>query len=396
MKRLDTRLYWIWMQQALGAGNPKTNALLRGLKQAQAVYEAGDQALYPFGLNEGEYKRLRDKSLDAARTAAERATEDGGWILTPEDKLFPSLLRTIPGVPLVLYGRGEMPNLDLLPSIAVVGTRETSGYGRRATALLAGGLALGGMVIISGGARGVDAIAHEAALAAGGMTVAVQACGLDIGYPKSNEELRRRIARSGAVISEFPPGTQALKHHFPMRNRLISGISLGTCVTEAPEKSGALITARHAFEQGRDVYAVAGDMLTGRSGGTDSLIRQGARLVTGAEEILLEYEARFPDILNPKAAAHARGDPRFRLYEMPQEKEILPSIQVAQPPVAVCPDGVSDGARTVFAALTDTSQTLGQIIAQTNLTAPQVLTALTELEMLESVKCFPGQLYALR
>lgn len=395
MKRLDIRLYWIWMQQALGAGNPKVNALLRGLKEAQAVYEAGDQALEPFGLNEGERRRLSDKSLEAAQLIVERTAKGGGWMLTPEDKLFPSLLRSIPGVPLVLYGRGEMPNFDLLPSIAVVGTRETSGYGRRATALLAGGLALGGMVVVSGGARGVDAVAHEAALSAGGVTVAVQACGLDIGYPKSNEELRQRIARSGAVISEFPPGTQALKHHFPMRNRLISGLALGTCVTEAPERSGALITARHAFEQGRDVYAVAGDMLTGRSGGTDKLIRQGARLVTGAEEILSEYEARFPDILNPKAAAHVRGDPRFRLYDTREEAPIPATAEPVSSP-AVCPAGVSDGAKTVYASVTDKPQTMGQIIAQTGLSAPQVMTALTELEMQECVQCLPGQLYVLR
>lgn len=387
------------MQQALGAGNHKVNALLRGLGQAQSVYEADEQTLVPFGLTNAEFAKLRNKSLDEARQIARQALADGCWMLTPDDRLYPSLLRAIPSVPLVLYGFGEMPDLEILPSIAVVGTRETTGYGRRATALIAGGLALGGMVVISGGARGVDTIAHQAALAAGGITIAVQACGLNIDYPKSNEELRRRIALSGAVLTEYPPGTQALKHHFPIRNRIISGLALGTCVTEAPERSGALITARHAFEQGRDVYAVAGDMLTGRSGGTDEMIRQGARLVTGAEEILLEYEQRFPDILDAKAAAHIRSDPRFR--NLPAETAIEEISKQAAPPApeqtapAVCPDGASASARTVFSVITDTPQTLGQIIDRSDLPAPQVLTALTELELYGCVRCLPGQMYAL-
>lgn len=399
MTRLDTRLYWIWMQQALGAGNHKVNALLRELGQAQAVYEADEGTFAPFELTGEELKRLRDKSLGEARRIARQALSGGGWMLTPDDRLYPSLLRAIPSIPLVLYGRGEMPDLDILPSVAVVGTRETTGYGRRATALIAGGLALGGMVVVSGGARGVDAIAHQAALAAGGITIAVQACGLDVDYPKSNEELRQRIALSGAVLTEYPPGTQALKHHFPIRNRIISGLALGTCVTEAPERSGALITAHHAFEQGRDVYAVAGDMLTGRSGGTDEMIRQGARLVTGAEEILREYEQRFPDILEAKAAAHIRGDPRFR--NLPAETAIKEITKRAAPgpsgraASAVCPNDASDAARAVFSVMTETPRTLGQIIERADLPAPQVLTALTELEVCDCVQSFPGQMYAL-
>ncbi len=420
---MDTRLYWIWMQLALTPGSPKTDPLLRRFGGAREVYEAGLATLLnegresgDYSLTPGEQERLKGTPLSAAQTVLKQATADGGWLLTPEDKLFPSLLKAIPGLPLVLYGRGDMPNLDLLPSIAVVGTRETTAYGRRVTALLAGGLALGGAVVISGGARGVDAIAHEAALAAGGLTVAVQACGLDVNYPRQNEELRQKIGRCGAVVSEFPPGTAALRHHFSIRNRLISGMALGTCVTEAPEQSGALITARHAFEQGRDVFAVAGDMLSGRSPGTDTLIRQGARLITGAQDILEEYEFRFSGILDPKAAAGVRTDARFRTDRLellagpekaPKPVPSLitddglhdrPAAKLAEPTpalYAVCPEPVSEDARTVFEPLKNGPQRIGALAQLTGLPAPRVMTALTELEIAGCVRCLPGQVYTL-
>ena len=196
-----------------------------------------------------------------------------------------------------------------------------------------------------------------------------------------------------------------------MRNRLISGMTLGTCVTEAPEQSGALITAHHAFEQGRDVFAVAGDMLTGRSVGTDALIRQGARLVTGAEEILEEYIPRFPDILNQKAASHIRSDPRFRTVPMEtsEPSAVFPPAEephvVMRSPVspALCPTDVSENtlralsenARRVYSLLRVGPQPLGMLIHETKLPAPQVMIALTELEVAGCIRCLPGQAYAL-
>jgi|LSQX01.1.fsa_nt_gb DNA processing protein len=401
---MDDRLYWIWMQRAIAPGSLKTDALLRGFGCARAVYESPQNELLQYGLTKTELKLLADKSLDRAGEILNLSLKDKGWILTPEDALYPSLLRSIPGLPLVLYGYGELPDLDIAPVVGVVGTRATTSYGRRATALIAGGLALGGAVVVSGGANGVDSVAHEAALEAGGCTVAVQGCGLDIQYPSQNCELRRRIARSGAVISEYPPGTPALRHNFPLRNRMISGVSLGVCVTEAPEKSGALITARHAFEQGRDVFAVAGDMLTGRSSGTDALIRQGARLVTSAEEILEEYLPRFPDIINPKAAAAVRQDPRFRDYGSDKGTSAnsrgKPPMRQVYEKKSSAPHldrrTLSDEATKVLGFITDTPSTLEELIAATDLTAPGVMTALTELEMNGAIRCNPGQTYVLR
>lgn len=397
---MDDRLYWIWMQRAFTPGSLKADALLRGFGSAAAVYETGESELAPFHLTKSEIDRVMDKSLEKPRAVLKNALGQGGWVLTPEDSLYPSLLRAIPGVPLVLYGRGELPDLDILPAVAVIGTRETTGYGRRATALLAGGLALGGAVIISGGARGVDTVAHESAMAAGGQTVAVQGCGLDVPYPPQNSGLREKIINSGAVISEFPPGTLPLHHHFPLRNRLISGMSLGVCVTEAPERSGALITARHAFEQGRDVFAVAGDMLSGRSAGTDELIRQGARLVTDAVEIIEEYHPRFPDILNPKAAEGVRADPRFRALPVAEEEQPrpapVPDKPDPRPAQPQCPDSVSEQARSIYRLLSSAAKTLGELIDESGMSAPQAMTVLTELELCGAVCCAPGQVYYLR
>ncbi|MDD2361581.1 MAG: DNA-processing protein DprA [Oscillospiraceae bacterium] len=398
---MDDRLYWIWLQRVFAPSSPKADLLLREFNTARAIYEAPESELTPYKLTKNDLDRLKEKSLESAGKVLSAVLNQGSWILTPEDALYPSLLRAVPGLPLVIYGRGELPDLDILPAVAIVGTRQTTGYGRRATALMAGGLALGGAVIISGGACGVDAIAHEAAIAAGGMTVAVQGCGTDVCYPRQNSLLRDNIVKSGAVISEYPPGTPPLRHHFPLRNRLISGMSLGVCVTEAPKRSGALITAHHAFEQGRDVFAVAGDMLSGRSGGTDDLIRQGARLVTSAQEIIEEYLPRFPGILDPKAAEGIRLDPRFRSMPdaAPNEKQVISSADHApknHPKTAKCPETASEQASSIFKLIGGQSKTLGELIELSGLSAPKVMSALTELELGGAVYRNPGQAYCQR
>ncbi len=228
-----------------------------------------------------------------------------GWvILTPADAAYPDRLRRIPDPPLALYVQGD-PAWLVKPSIAIVGSRQASPYGRAAAEALAGQLALRGIVITSGFARGVDAAAHAAALRAGGGTIAVLGCALDIGYPKGHEDLRRRVAEHGCLVSEFPIGTAPRKDTFPRRNRIISGLSLGVIVAEAHERSGALITARLAAEQGREVFAVPGPIFHATSRGPNRLIRDGARLVETAEDVLEELAA----ILPPMALASPAPGP---------------------------------------------------------------------------------------
>jgi DNA processing protein len=204
------------------------------------------------------------------------------------------LLREIPSPPAVLYARGSIVDQDLKRSIAVVGTRRISPYGRQITRLLAADLAAAGLTIVSGLALGVDGVAHRAALDAGGRTIAVLGTGIDIDYPRQHRGLTEDILESGAIVTEFPPGTEPLGDNFPKRNRIISGLSMATLVTEAPSKSGALITASFANHQGRDVLAVPGDVFSVLSSGCNALIRDGAAMVRNSEDVLeaINFAAR--------------------------------------------------------------------------------------------------------
>lgn len=203
------------------------------------------------------------------------------------DPRFPACLAAIPDPPPLLWTRGQ-PSAHAEPGVAIVGSRAATPYALSMARHLAGGLADAGVVVVSGLARGVDSSAHQAVVSAGGRTVGVLGCGIDRVYPAEHEELARDITREGAVVSEFPPGVLPLKYHFPLRNRIISGLSLAVVVVEAPEKSGALITASAAAEQGRDVMVVPGQALGGRNRGGHLLIRDGAKVVERVDDILNE------------------------------------------------------------------------------------------------------------
>lgn len=233
---------------------------------------------------------LERDTTDALRLADGQLARAAALGINPialDDDRYPPLLRAIPDPPLVLWTRGQAAHLSR-PSIAVVGARAATLHGLEMARFLSGELARAGLVIVSGLARGVDSAAHAAALAAGGGTVAVLGCGIDRVYPPEHDELARNIQRAGVVLSEFPPGVPPLAHHFPLRNRIISGLSHAVVVVEAPEKSGSLITAASAAEQGRDVFVVPGLVTGGRNRGGHLLIRDGAKLVETADDILEE------------------------------------------------------------------------------------------------------------
>jgi DNA processing protein len=203
------------------------------------------------------------------------------------DQSYPAMLREIDDAPVILYMKGESHHHDRY-AIAVVGSRKLTHYGASIAEVISGDLASMGFTIVSGMARGVDSLAHRAALHAGGRTLAVLGCGIDIIYPPENKILMENIASAGCIISEFPPGTPPDKENFPRRNRMISGLSLGVVVIEATLDSGALITARYAIEQGREVFAVPGQVISKNSSGTNDLIRKGAVLTRNADDIIAE------------------------------------------------------------------------------------------------------------
>lgn len=229
----------------------------------------------------------------AAELAGARAR--GVTLLTPADPGYPENLRNIYDPPLALYVRGEFEARDRR-GVAVVGSRQTSHYGREMSRRLSYQLAYSGMTVISGLARGVDTYAHEGAIAAKGRTIAVLGCGIDHVYPPENRLLAEKVAENGALVSEFPLGTKPDRQTFPIRNRVVAGLSLGVLVVEAPRSSGALITARMALDQGRQVFAVPGRVDTPHSRGCHQLIKDGARLVEGAEDVLAEFEFLIPGI----------------------------------------------------------------------------------------------------
>ena len=218
---------------------------------------------------------------------------NGVTILTPEDDAYPYSLKQIASPPQVLYVKGSLP--DLRGSIGIVGSREASGYGLKAADAFAADLAAAGVVIVSGGARGIDTAAHRGALAAGGITVAVLGCGIDIAYPAANKNLFAQICERGALVTEYPPGTPPAAYNFPARNRIINGMTHGILVAEAAKKSGAMITAEYALEEGHEVYCVPGSIFLPTSIGCHSLIKSGAQLVDRPEDILESLKlASFP------------------------------------------------------------------------------------------------------
>jgi DNA processing protein len=244
---------------------------------------------------------LRDRAVEVLLSARALGIDAIAW----GDPRYPALLASIPDAPIVLWLKGN-PALLSRPSVAIVGSRAATPYGLEAASRLAGDLAAAGALVVSGLARGVDSTAHRAALDSGGNTAAVLGSGVDIIYPPEHGKLADEIARNGVVLSELPPGTPPLPFHFPARNRLISGLSLAVVVVEAAERSGSLITAGFALEQGRAVLAVPGNVLSGRHRGCHALIRDGAAIVESAEDVLDEMRT---SSLRPNAEAMPSAPP---------------------------------------------------------------------------------------
>ena len=423
---MDSRVYWIWLAQALTPGNAAIEPLLAAFGDAAAVYAADEAALRPLSLPPELAARLSDKSLKEARAILERTVNVGDWILTPADAAYPACLQRLTDRPAVLYGRGTMPDLETFPGIGLVGTRGASAQGLTDAYRMAAGLAAAGAIVVSGGALGIDAAAHAGAIAGGGATVVVLACPTTVSYPEENESLRRQAVRAGgALLSEFPPGLP-YKCVFAVRNRLIAGLSQGVCLGETPLRSGARITARLAREQGRDVFAMPGTLAGHINDGAHREIRDGAELVTRASELLQEYTALYPGILNTDAAD--RTEERLEQAEKPDvaagtrprkaaradkaaakaarkavraakrrpaaEPAESRGPETAKDPAAAPPDGASADARTVWQALDTRPLAVDELAGQTGLPVPRLLAALTELEMLGGAKNSAGQKYS--
>ncbi len=287
----EDKAYWLALSRVQGLGAGRIQHLLKHFGSLPAAWAAPDAAIAAAGLPRPVVEELLQARRRINPDRELEGLEGAGIAAVPlTDPGYPECLRHVPSPPAVLYLRGALSDQDS-NAIAVVGTRRASRYGIEAVKRIVSGLSAAGVTIVSGLALGIDAAAHETALEAGGRTIAVLGCGVDVVYPARHRQLTARILERGAVVSEYAPGTQPDARNFPPRNRIISGLSRGVLVVEAGDRSGALITAQFALDQDRDTYAVPGGIMWPLSAGTNRLIQRGeAKLVTGAEDILEDLD----------------------------------------------------------------------------------------------------------
>lgn len=413
--------YWVWMSQALGAGSYRTDRILSQFGGAREFYEAGEEGLRRTDLKEKERAALRKFPMLRAMEICESAQKLGMRLLTPESPEYPQRLREIPGMPLVLFVRGSLEGLDDTAAVGVVGTRRSSEYGRTVARRISRDMARAGAIVVSGMALGIDTQAHLGALEGKGRTIAVLGCGLDICYPPQNRELMERIAKTGAVISEYAPATPPASFHFPQRNRIIAGLSLGVLMVEADYGSGALLTVRDAMEQGKDIFTIPHGLYDPHAAVSLALIRDGVIPVGCARHILEEYEPRFPGTIElsrleksarPKEGGQTREDPKARTEtgKSPAEPEAgVPAAQAergaarkthttAQPQTGTArenPRGkapeISEQAQRVLRELGSEAKSINELAAQIGMDIPQLLGAATELELCGMAQLLPGR-----
>ncbi len=283
----DKTKYYIWLTLGIGFASRKSTKISSAYEnEIEKLYEGGERELRYYGIfTEQEIEKLTHTDISQAESIIENCKALGYDILDITEDKYPHNLRCIEDAPLVLYVDGKMPPLDKICSVSVIGTRKATVYGIRTAFELGANLTKKGICVVSGGALGIDCAAHRGVLQSGGRTVCVLGCGLDVDYLRENKAMRKQITERGAVISEYPPGTPASPHNFPQRNRIISGLTYGTVVVEAPIKSGSMITVSLALEQCRDVFAVMGNVDSPYSEGTNTLIKEGAIPVTSYKDI---------------------------------------------------------------------------------------------------------------
>ncbi|MBO5904230.1 MAG: DNA-processing protein DprA [Clostridia bacterium] len=424
----DGTLYWIWLAQKLGAGNRYLPYLMERYSDAFEVYRADSEELFDTEMPEALQEALSDKNLDEALAISDYCTRLRIGILTYKSELYPAGLRRLKDPPTVLYYRGRMPDLSKMVSISVVGTRTMSEYGKSAGYKIAYELASAGVCIVSGMALGVDSVAACAALAAGNTTIAVLGSGVDVIYPKEHATLYKKIIERGAVISEYPPTTRPEGRNFPQRNRIISGLGMGTIVIEGDMRSGALITAECALEQGKDLFALPGNIDSANASGTNALLRNGADLVLEASDVLNRYslyhanKLDFANLTRAKARSSVSDEVLLRYGvhldagreektepvrrapvkrdEAPKQSEKLENIaessaHIKEPAVTDTKvlDQLPEKYRDIFGAIPDGRPVSFDEVLAVCKTPGEAMSALTFLEIKGAVSSLPGGYY---
>jgi len=412
-------IHWIWLAHRTGLSDRMKVRVLQHFQDPEDSYYAdGESYRHIDGITPEAVQALQDKDLTCAETILETCRREGLHLLTFRDAAYPSKLKNIADPPILLYYKGQLPDFDALPVIGVVGTRKASAYGMQTAKRMGYQIGKCGGIVVSGMAYGIDGMAMSGALTADQITVGVLGCGADLVYPLSNRALFRDVEQYGCILSEFAPGTPPAKWTFPKRNRIISGLSNGVLVVEAPEGSGALITANHALEQGRDVFVVPGNIDQPGFVGSHRLLRDGATLVSSGWDILSEYEALYPDKIHREdAPSHQRVYPD-ELKKITEEAE-KPVPKVAQKPalpgknrplkkilekktidkepkdaysdVNTALPKLSEQEQKIVDALASGERLVDDVIAETGLSTGKILALLTMLELKGVIKRLPGK-----
>ena len=409
-------IHWIWLAHLHGVNDRMKASLLQHFRDPEDIFFADREAFdHVEGLSADAKTALLDRDLKQAQQILEDCSGKDLHILTLQDAAYPVRLKNIADPPLVLYYKGRLPQLDALPVIGIVGTRKASVYGLQTAKRLGYQIGKCGAVVVSGMAYGIDGLAMAGALTAGQPVVGVLGCGADIVYPVSNRSLFRDVEAYGCILSEFPPGTPPLKQNFPRRNRIISGLSCGVLVVEAPAKSGALITARQAADQGRDVFAVPGNIDIPTFEGSNRLLRDGAIMVSSGWDVVSEYQGLYPDkIRHWNAPSHQTACPEEVRKQEAQEplkvaqkaaipekkqhlKKDLEKKGIDKPATSPYSDlnavltGLSPEGQKIVSCLREGERLVDDVIAETGLTTGKLLAALTMLELKGIIRRLPGK-----
>lgn len=387
--------HWIWLTTRPGVGTHGRAALLRLFGTAERIYEMKERDyLSAENFDRRWLEGLLDKSLDEADKIQIECDNKEIRMVTYADCAYPSRLKNISDPPALLYYRGRLPDFDSEAVIGVVGSRRCSAYGLLHAKQFSKLIASSGGMIVSGGARGIDSMALRGALDSEMPVVCVLGCGVDVVYPPENRELFRQITAHGCLLSEYKPGTRPDRGNFPVRNRILSGLSLGVLVVEAPEKSGALITANLALEQGRDVFAIPGNIGVKSCEGSNRLIRDGAIVVENGWEILCEYEHLFPGKLADGRSREAmergfmahfgRAAPVYTPVALEEsvDKKVIDNPEnrnysdVKEKKAELAGDEAA-----VFAALSEKAELADELVVRSGLPAQRVAAALTMLQI---------------
>ena len=383
-------LYYIWLTQGIGYCTTKVKYIYSLYPDIELLYKGGEQELRFCGIfTEKEIAKLMKTKLADAENILRRCEELKIKAYDISMDEYPQRLREIADAPAVIYVSGELPDFESFDSVSIVGTRRATVYGIRTALSLGANLSKIGFVVVSGGALGIDCAAHRGVLQEKGKAVCVLGCGIDYDYLLENKELRNAISITGALVSEYPPGSPAVSHNFPQRNRIISALSNGVIVVEAPKKSGSMITVDFALKQGKDVFAVMGNVDSPYSAGSNQLVKEGAVPITCWQDVCEFYRGvtdSEPEIITEEVVKTIPS----------KNKDITAHSENKPVPVHKNTDALSEEERKVYLSISSEPVHIDVIAEKSGLPPYVVIRAVSSLEIKDLIVNTSGRLYAIK